>query len=368
MAPGPGHRQIDRSLAVKLDPAAPDGFVVFSHAGDDAIACRDHVREKCGLAPFKPNGKTNGLAVVAASYPYFDENGDTLFVVDRYDPKGFRQRRPDGKGGWQFSLDDVRKVPYRLPEVIEAVASERPIFVAEGEKAVHALEQIGVTGTCSPGGAGKWRKEYSDHLKDADVIVLPDADVPGEQHARSVAASLAGIAKKVRVLRLPNLADKGDPFDWIRAGGTADGLWALLETVDAEGSEPNATGATAGWQSHVFTAAALRTMAFPPVSYVVPGIIPEGLTILAGRPKIGKSWMALDLAIGIATGEPVLGGVHVEQGDVLYCCLEDNPRRLQRRVTKLLSPFGDEWPERLTLATRWRRLDEGGVEDIEAWC
>jgi hypothetical protein len=124
----------------------------------------------------------------------------------------------------------------------------------------------------------------------------------------------------------------------------------------------------AGWQSHVFTAAALRVMAFPAVSYIVPGIIPEGLTILAGRPKVGKSWMALDIAIGIATGTTVLGGVHVQQGDVLYCCLEDNKRRLQRRLTKLLSPFGGEWPERLTLATRWRRLDEGGVDDIEEWC
>ena len=122
-----------------------------------------------------------------------------------------------------------------------------------------------------------------------------------------------------------------------------------------------------GWRSHVFTAAALQTMQFPPVSYTVPGIIPEGLTILAGRPKIGKSWMALDLAIGIATGKTVLGGVHVEQGDVLYCCLEDNPRRLKRRVTKLLGAFGGEWPARLTLATQWRRLDQGGVEDIEAW-
>jgi AAA domain len=109
-------------------------------------------------------------------------------------------------------------------------------------------------------------------------------------------------------------------------------------------------------------------MDFPEISYVVPGIIPEGLTILAGRPKVGKSWMALDLAIGIATGKTVLGGLHVEQGDVLYCCLEDNPRRLQRRVTKLLSPFSNEWPERLTLATRWRRLDQGGVKDIEEWC
>ncbi len=78
--------------------------------------------------------------------------------------------------------------------------------------------------------------------------------------------------------------------------------------------------------------------------------------------------MVLDLAIGIATGKTVLGSAHVEQGDVLYCALEDNGRRLQRRVTKLISPFGEEWPDRLTLTTRWRRLDEGGVDDIEEWC
>jgi hypothetical protein len=120
------------------------------------------------------------------------------------------------------------------------------------------------------------------------------------------------------------------------------------------------------WRSHIFTAATLRTMEFPPVSFIVEGILPEGLTILAGRPKVGKSWMALDLAIGIASGKTVLGGILPQQGDVLYCCLEDNPRRLKRRVTKLLSSA--DWPERLTLATRWRRLDEGGAEDIEAWC
>ena len=139
------------------------------------------------------------------------------------------------------------------------------------------------------------------------------------------------------------------------------------EEYDAKQKRNGGAARATDWRSHVFTAAALRTMDFPAVSYIVPGIIPEGLTILAGRPKIGKSWMALDLAIGIATGKTVLGGVHVEQGDVLYCCLEDNPRRLKRRVTKLLGAFGGEWPERLTLATRWRRLDQGGVEDIEAW-
>jgi len=152
--------------------------------------------------------------------------------------------------------------------------------------------------------------------------------------------------------------------------GMAQGRDDELEPGSVE-QDPWGTGVpdkNAGWQSHVFTAAALQAMTFPEVSYVVPGLIPEGLTILAGRPKIGKSWLALALALGIPQGEPVLGSVKVEAGDVLYCCLEDNQRRLKRRITKLLSAFNDEWPARLTLATRWRRLDEGGVEDIKAWC
>ena len=122
LAPGPGHSPKDRSLSIKLDANAPDGFIVHSFAGDDPIVCRDFVRQKCGLEPFKSNGKSNGLAKVIASYPYLDENGETLFVVDRYDPKGFRQRRPVGKSVWQFSLGAMRRVPYRLPAVIEAVA------------------------------------------------------------------------------------------------------------------------------------------------------------------------------------------------------------------------------------------------------
>jgi hypothetical protein len=123
-----------------------------------------------------------------------------------------------------------------------------------------------------------------------------------------------------------------------------------------------------GWQAHTFTAAALRTMPFPPISYIVHGFVPEGLTILAGRPKICKSWLALDLALCIASGKDVLGGIKVQQGDVLYCALEDTKRRLQHRTTKLISPFSGEWPSRLTLATQWRRIGEGGVEDIEARC
>ncbi len=121
------------------------------------------------------------------------------------------------------------------------------------------------------------------------------------------------------------------------------------------------------WRSQVFSAADLRRMTFPEVPFVVAGLILEGLTILAGRPKIGKSWLALDVCLGVAQGRRVLGNLATTQGDVLYAALEDNRRRLQKRIDKLLTPFSPEWPARLILATQWRRLDSGGVEDIADW-
>jgi len=127
----------------------------------------------------------------------------------------------------------------------------------------------------------------------------------------------------------------------------------------------DATGST--WRDRAFTAGALRTMNFKAIEYVVPGIIPEGLTILAGKPKIGKSWLALDLALAVAGDRFVLGELKPAQGDVLYAALEDNQRRLWKRTRKIMDTAQAVWPERLTLATQWRRIDGGGIEDIKDW-
>lgn len=121
------------------------------------------------------------------------------------------------------------------------------------------------------------------------------------------------------------------------------------------------------WRDHAVTASALQHQTFAPIAYVVPGLIAEGLSILAGAPKLGKSWMALDMSLGVAGGRPVLGGIIPLAGDVLYVALEDTPRRLQTRTDRLLSPFSTVWPTRLTLATHWRRLDAGGLNDIRSW-
>jgi hypothetical protein len=118
------------------------------------------------------------------------------------------------------------------------------------------------------------------------------------------------------------------------------------------------------------TAADLRKMIFPPIRYVVPAFIPEGLTLLVGRPKIGKSWLALDLCLACAGGRSTLGSIKPECGDVLYLALEDGKRRLQSRIDKLVSSFEQEWPIRLHLVPSggWRRADLGGLDDIENWC
>jgi hypothetical protein len=377
VAPGEGHSKDDRSLSIKITKDNPDGFVVHSHSPkNDDLSSKDYVRERLRQAGYhttnaraQSNGRTQPRTIVA-TYAYHNEADELLFQVVRYktpdNPKNFIQRRPDGKSGWIYKLNDTRRVLYRLPELIEAVAQDRPIFVCEGEKAVDAAVKLGVPATCSPHGAGKWRDEYSPQLKGAIVVILPDNDEPGRKHVKQVAKALSGVAGSVKVLTLPGLPEGGDVYDWVQAGGTAEQLWQLVETKAVEwklnAHKPE------DWRAHTFTAAALRTMPFPEVSYVVPGIIPEGLTILAGRPKIGKSWAALDIAIGIASKRDVLGGLKVNQGDVLYLALEDNPRRLQRRMTKLISPFGGGWPDRLALTTKWNRLDKGGVDDIEAWC
>ncbi|TMM51683.1 AAA family ATPase [Sulfitobacter sabulilitoris] len=115
-----------------------------------------------------------------------------------------------------------------------------------------------------------------------------------------------------------------------------------------------------------FTARDLQHMDFPPLRFAVQGYIAEGLTLLAGKPKIGKSWMALDFAMAIATGGVALGSINCEQGPVLYCALEDNHRRLQRRMRKLYGTT-DRWPKSFHFTTSMKRLDEGLLDDLRDW-
>jgi hypothetical protein len=167
-----------------------------------------------------------------AAYPYTDEDGVLLFEVVRFEPKDFRQRRPDGRGGWIWNLDHVRRVPFHLPQLMAAKGTT--VHVVEGEKDVLALERLGLVATCNPGGAGKWRLEFAEYFRGADVVILPDNDEAGESHARQVAANLKPVAARLRILRLLGLGPKEDVSDWIARGGTAEELARLAATVEED--------------------------------------------------------------------------------------------------------------------------------------
>jgi hypothetical protein len=116
----------------------------------------------------------------------------------------------------------------------------------------------------------------------------------------------------------------------------------------------------------ISTMETLKTMSFPPLKYVVPDVLVEGLTLFCGKPKIGKSWLLLHAAIAVARGGFTLGNLHCIEGDALYCALEDSERRMQSRATKLLGIVAD-WPRRLSLCYNLPRLGDGGADIIRGW-
>jgi hypothetical protein len=159
---------------------------------------------------------------IVAEYDYRDEHGELLYQNIRYQPKDFRVRRPDGNGGWIWNLDGVRRVLYRLPEVIAA----SDVLFVEGEKDADTGKALGITSTTS-GAVGSWREEFEEPLRGKRITIIPDADTPGRKHALRIAASFAGKVESVKVLELPGAKDLSA---WLERGGTRD---ALLELIHA---------------------------------------------------------------------------------------------------------------------------------------
>lgn len=167
-------------------------------------------------------GGVRAQSRIVATYDYADENGKLLFQVVRLDPKGFRQRRPNGAGKWTWKLNGVRRVLYRLSQLLKSNPAE-PVFVAEGEKDVDALCALGLTATCNPGGANKWHTVDDTPLHGAgNVVVIADRDKPGLAHARDVAERLTATGTAAKVIELPDRDGHAvkDASDWIGAGGT----------------------------------------------------------------------------------------------------------------------------------------------------
>lgn len=180
--------------------------------------------------------------IIEEIYAYRDEAGALLFEVVRYKnatpDRKFSQRRPDARGGRINNLKGVRRVLFRLPELLKAVNPPEsegldfslpeplPIYIVEGEADALEMVKQGFCATCNPMGAGKWREEYNQSLKGArEINVVADKDEPGRNHARSVALSLLKSFPRmqIRVVEVPDVGRTKckDPRDYFNAGGTA---------------------------------------------------------------------------------------------------------------------------------------------------
>jgi hypothetical protein len=213
----PAHEDCHASLSIA---EGDEGRVLVKcHAGDGCSV--EAITAALGLTVrdlFESNGDDKRRTLVA-TYDYEDESGALLFQAVRFEPKGFSQRRPDGRGGWIWKLDKTRRVLFHLPAVLEAVTAGRDIYICEGEKDVLALEVAGESATCNSGGASKWRDSHSTALRGADVVIVQDRDDEGRRHAAKVASSLSGIASSVRIVEA---AEGKDAADHLAAGRTVD--------------------------------------------------------------------------------------------------------------------------------------------------
>ena len=250
MARCPAHDDRNPSLSVRREA---DRVLIYCHAG----CSTDEVLEALGLVARDLYDETREARRPddrwlprdlewGESYEYCSADGVLAFEVIRARKPGggkaFLQRRPDAgsRSGWAWSVRDLRPeqrgIPYRLPEVQQAIAAGETIWIAEGEKDVEALRSAGVTATCNAGGAGKWSSTHAEHLRGARVIITRDRDKPGAAHQQQVARSLEGIAMSVRLVEP---AEGKDAADHLSAGRSLDDF---VPVEGAEGDEEQTAG------------------------------------------------------------------------------------------------------------------------------
>ncbi len=210
----PSHEDRNPSLSIR---EANGKVLVHCHAG---CAQPDVINKlkSIGVWELSQTGKSS----IIETYDYTDNDGSLLYQVVRYEPKNFKQRRPDGSGGWTWQKSQ-KQVLYRLPEVLEA----QIVFVVEGERDVETLRERGFVATTNAGGANAhWIPDYTEALRGREVILVPDRDKAGYARVQRIAHALLG---NVRRLVYLELEDGKDVSEWFSRGHIELELIAQLE-------------------------------------------------------------------------------------------------------------------------------------------
>lgn len=215
MAKCPAHEDSNPSLSIREDGGK---ILLRCHAG---CAQRDVIEALKARGLWETTSEKAWARRLVATYDYTDAAGELLFQVLRFDPKDFRQRRPDGHGGWIWKKG--QQVLYHLREVMESPI----VFVVEGERDVETLRSWGFVATTNAGGAkAPWLPQFTEALRGREVILIPDNDEPGRRRVLAIARALLGTAARIVVLELEGAKDISD---WFAAGHTETELIGHVE-------------------------------------------------------------------------------------------------------------------------------------------
>ena len=342
---GQGNGDKHPSLSITM---SDDGNPLFKcHGGCDQHTVFSTIKEM-GLLPALPDRPDYldsikpmkpipliSTPVLEHEWHYTDEDGISLFIKQRFktfDSKGktYKTLRVMPDGTRVGKLGDCRIVPYKLPDLQQATAAGRVVYITEGEKAADALGSLGVVVTTSHAGAGGWNDELNQYFKDANVVIVPDNDLVGWHYAQKVTEALIPFAKSVRVLDLNLSNPKEDAYEWVNRYDGSRTLLAqiakacpVVESI-AEVHTPQRllespeTSQEEAAKSK-FLVESWDSIKDEPVEWLVESIIPKrAFVALFAPPASWKSFIALDLAEAIATGREWMGYKIPKKGAVLF--------------------------------------------------
>lgn len=272
------------------------------------------------------------------------------------------------KEGSRWSKGEGKIVPYGLARLEEARKAGYLVLV-EGESDCWTLWYHGFQALGIPGAEMARTLEESMLTGIDRLYIMQEPDAGGMAFVNQFTRKLQAWQwlGKAFVLRLEGAKDPNELHQHDRQGFRTAFQHALdlAEPLSFRIPQPASSVPQQG-QPSIFSLPDLLSWELPPVRWTIPDILPEGLTLLAGKPKLGKSWLALSVALSIAAGGVALGAQPVAKGDVLYLALEDNARRLQSRARRLLESM-TETPSNLEFALDWPRLGEGGLAYLEEY-
>lgn len=216
MAICPKHNDTVASLAINEEKG-----VYFCHATG------------CGF-----KGKIFKRRVIAATYDYIGEDGNLAYQVLRYQPKNFSFRRPNGHGGWINNIDGIKKIPYKLPQLLQS-SKDVPVYVLEGQKDVNTLRSFGFTATTLTPLGKEWDSSLNKYFEGRDIVLLPDNDGPGREYSYIIGSGLSCVANSIKILELPGLGHKEDVTNWFEKGGSKDKLLELAKNASVYTDTPD---------------------------------------------------------------------------------------------------------------------------------